>query len=172
MGELLNWNQPGWKHGRIGLWIRWMGIRWSESQAQTNPQREQGTSVPEVMLLCAKPWIVSVYVAFLVVNASQKSCCWSNSINCIWLCWSSYSLMRPLLARRFSLAATTRDDFQTAWLTTCYLWTLGVNLSTNLPIHQVTNLPSCICSKSAIFRWDMETWVPRFEQIKAPWNMG
>jgi hypothetical protein len=36
----------------------------------------------------------------------------------------------------------------------------------------VTNLPSCICSKSAIFRWDMETWVPRFEQIKVPWNIG
>jgi hypothetical protein len=42
----------------------------------------------------------------------------------------------------------------------------------NLPIHQVTNLPSCICSKSAIFRCYMETWVPRFEQIKVPWNIG
>jgi len=42
----------------------------------------------------------------------------------------------------------------------------------NLPILQATNLPSCIYSKSAIFRWDIETWVPRFEQIKVPWNIG
>jgi len=27
MGEWLNWNQPGWEHGRIGLWIRWVPIQ-------------------------------------------------------------------------------------------------------------------------------------------------
>ena len=37
-------------------------------------------------------------------HASQKSCCWSNSIICMWLCWSGYSLVRPLLALRVSLA--------------------------------------------------------------------
>jgi len=27
MGELLNWNQPVWEHGRIGLWNRWVPIQ-------------------------------------------------------------------------------------------------------------------------------------------------
>ncbi len=37
-------------------------------------------------------------------RASQKLCCWSNSKICKCLCWSGYSLVQPLLARRVSLA--------------------------------------------------------------------
>ena len=45
-------------------------------------------------------------------RASQKSCCWSNSIICIWLCWSGYSLVRPLLTRRVGLAGKDHPKFR------------------------------------------------------------
>jgi hypothetical protein len=42
---------------------------------------------------------------------------------------------------------------------------------------QLTNSPSDQFTKLnmfpvTIFPWYIKTWVPRFEEIKAPWNMG